>query len=248
MDLISLMEETETGGIVVGVDEASSRKALKLVQGSRTLFATAGLHPNSADEFNGIAPFAELAENPKIVAIGECGLDNYRPGDVDAAKPRQREVFFEHMHLAAQVRKPLMIHARPSKGTQDAYGDLIAFLTSAKQEYGDALTGNIHFFVGGIEEAKAFLELDFTVSYTAVLTFTHDYDEVVKYVPLTHIISETDSPYVAPASRRGKRNDPRSIPGVVEAIAGIKGVDEETVRVNILQNVERVFKIASGIL
>jgi TatD DNase family protein len=248
MDLISLMEETETGGIVVGVDEESSRKALRLVEGSPTLFATAGLHPNSAEQFAGIEPYAELAKNPKIVAIGECGLDNYRPGDVEAAKPRQREVFFEHMHLSASVRKPLMIHARPSKGTQDAYRDLIEFLTSAKREYGDALTGNIHFFVGGIEEARAFIDLDFTLSYTAVLTFTHDYDEAVRYIPLSHIISETDSPYVAPASRRGQRNDPRSIPAVVEAISRIKGASEEEVRVNILRNAERVFKLPSGIL
>jgi TatD DNase family protein len=248
LDLVSFMDEAEMGGIVVGVDEESSRKAIKLVEGSLTLFATAGLHPNSAEQFQGIEPYAELAKHPKVVAIGECGLDNYRPGDVEASKPKQREVFFEHMHLAASVRKPLMIHARPSKGTQDAYKDLIEFLTSAKHEYGDALTGNIHFFVGGIEEAKALIDLDFTLSYTAVLTFTHDYDEVVKYVPLTHLISETDSPYVAPASRRGQRNDPRSIPAVVEALARIRGEDVETVRVNILQNVERVFKLPSGIV
>lgn len=243
MALLASMEAQELGGIVVGVDVASSRKAIELVQDSKTLYASVGLHPNSAHQFGGMEEFAELAKHSKVVAIGECGLDNFRPEDVDASKPKQREVFFEHMHLAASVQKPLMIHARPAKGTQDAYTDLIDFLKSAKREYGDALTGNVHFFVGGIDEARALIELDFTLSYTAVLTFTHDYDEVVRFAPMTHLLSETDSPYVAPLANRGKRNDPLAIPAVVEALASIRGEDPETVRVNILQNVERVFNI-----
>jgi TatD DNase family protein len=244
--LMSSMEEQSIGGIVVGVDLASSQKAIELVENSKSLFASVGLHPNSADEFEGIEKYLELAKHPKVVAIGECGLDNYRPEDVDVAKPKQREVFFEHVHLAATLRKPMMIHARPAKGTQDAYGDLIEILTTAKKEYGDALTGNIHFFVGGIEEARKLIELDFTLSYTAVLTFARDYDEVVRFAPLTHLITETDSPYVAPAPNRGKRNDPRAIPAVVGAIAGIRGEDSEKVRGDILQNVHRVFKLPTG--
>lgn len=247
-ELMQEMARAGVGGIVVGVDLKSSRVAIDLVQGSETLYAAVGLHPNSAQEFDTIEPFAELANDPKVVAIGECGLDNYRPQDVDAAKPRQREVFLEHVNLAARLKKPLMIHARPAKGTQDAYRDLIEILTSAKREYGDALTGDIHFFVGGIEEARALIELDFTLSYTAVLTFARDYDEVVRFVPLSHLITETDSPYVAPPPNRGKRNDPRAIPAVVEAIAGIRGEDPEAVRVHILQNVQRVFKLPSAFL
>lgn len=237
------MDAEGIGGIVVGVDLGSTKKAIDLVQDAPTLFATAGLHPNSAQEFTGIEPFAVLAAHPKVVAIGECGLDNFRPGDVEAAKPLQREVFLAHVRLAAEVRKSLMIHARPAKGTQDAYDDLIDILTDAKREHGDALTGNVHFFVGGVAEARKLIELDFTLSYTAVLTFTHDYDEVVRFAPLSHLITETDSPYVAPAPNRGKRNDPRSIPAIVEAIAGIRNEDPEEVGVHILQNVERVFKI-----
>lgn len=246
-ELMASMEQAGVGGIVVGVDLPSSKKALELVQDSSTLFASAGLHPNSAQEFleTGIEPFTGLAADPKVVAIGECGLDNFRPEDAEAAKPLQREVFLAHVELAARTRKPLMIHARPAKGTQDAYTDLIDILASAKREHGDALTGNVHFFVGGIEEARKLIDLDFTLSYTAVLTFTHDYDEVVRFAPLSHLITETDSPYVAPAPNRGKRNDPRAIPAVVGAIAGIRNEDQEQVRVHILQNVERVFKIPS---
>lgn len=249
-EVLAGMDEASVGGIVVGVDLPSSKKAIELARDSATLFASVGLHPNSAPEFAGIGiePFAALAFDPKVVAIGECGLDNYRPGDVEAAKPLQREVFGAHVRLAATVRKPLMIHARPAKGTQDAYQDLIEILADAKREYGDALAGNIHFFVGGVEEARKLIELDFTLSYTAVLTFARDYDEVVRFAPRSHLISETDSPYVAPAPHRGKRNDPRAIPAVVAAIAGIRNEDPETVRVDILQNVERVFKIHPDLL
>ncbi len=246
VELMTSMDKKEIGGIVVGVDLDSSEKAIDLVEDSKTLFASVGLHPNSAQEFRGIEDYIELAQHPKVVAIGECGLDNYRPEDVDVAKPVQRNVFFEHVHLAASVRKPLMIHARPAKGTQDAYRDLIDILTSAKHEYGDALSGNIHFFVGGVDEARKLIELDFTLSYTAVLTFTHEYDDVVRFAPLTHLITETDSPYVAPAPNRGKRNDPRAVPAIIEAIAGIRGLDSEKVRGDILQNVERVFKVPTG--
>lgn len=246
-ELIDAMAAQAIGGIVVGVDLPSSQKAIELVQSHPTLFASVGLHPNSAAEFTGIEPFAQLAFDPKVVAIGECGLDNYRPEDALAAAPLQREMFMAHVELAAQTRKPLMIHARPAKGTQDAYQDLIEILTDAKRQYGDALTGNVHFFVGGIEEARKLIDLDFTLSYTAVLTFTHDYDDIVRFAPITHLITETDSPYVAPVPHRGKRNDPRAIPAVVDAIAGIRAEDPEKVRVNILQNVERVFKISPGI-
>lgn len=242
-ELLKSMSEASVGGIVVGVDLESSRKAIALVEGRNDLFASVGLHPNSAQHFEGIEEYRVLAAHPKVVALGECGLDNYRPEDAEAAKPKQREVFLAHVALAAELRKPLMIHARPAKGTQDAYRDLIDILKDAKREHGDALTGNIHFFVGGIEEARAFIGLDFTLSYTAVLTFARDYDDVVCFAPLTHLITETDSPYVAPAPNRGRRNDPRAIPAVVEAIAAIRGEDSEKVRGDILQNAHRVFRI-----
>jgi len=248
-EVIAGMGAASIGGIVVGVDLDSTKKAIELVQDRPSLFAFVGLHPNSAEDFlqTGFDPYIELARNSKVVAIGECGLDNYRPGDVEAAKPLQREVFLKHVELAVRTQKPLMIHSRPAKGTQDAYSDLIDILASAKREHGDALTGDIHFFVGGIEEARKLIELDFTLSYTAVLTFARDYDEVVRFAPLSHLITETDSPYVAPAPNRGKRNDPRAIPAIVDAIAGIRNEDSEVVRVNVLQNVQRVFKLSPDI-
>lgn len=239
------MAEQGIGGLIVGVDKGSSRKAVELVQGHADLYASIGLHPNDTpeEEFDRDL-FLELLKDPKVVAIGECGLDNYRPSDPESEKARQREVFEKHVQLAIESERPLMIHARPAKGTQDAYRDLVDILTSYKKEYGDKLWGDIHFFVGGIEEARQLIDLNFTLSYTAVLTFTHDYDEVVRFAPSTHLITETDSPYVAPAPNRGKRNDPRAIPLIVEAMAAIRGEDLEKIRGDILQNVHRVFKLS----
>ena len=210
------------------------------------LFASVGLHPNAVlTESFEYQAYRELARDPKVLAIGECGLDNFRPEDVEVSKPKQREVFLEHVRLAVETGKPLMIHSRPSKGTQDAYRDLIDILTSAKREYGEKLRGNIHFFVGGIEEAREFLALDFTMSYTAVLTFARDYDEVVKYIPLTHLLTETDSPYIAPAPRRGQRNDPLAVIDVVEIVASIRNENTETVKFQLLENAKRLFRFQS---
>ncbi len=242
--LAQRMEEEAFGGIVVGVDKSSSEQALALAQSHPHLWAAAGLHPNYAQEQEfDIDAFRSLAQHPKIVAIGECGLDNFRPENPSATRARQLEVFEAHVELALEVDKPLMIHARPAKGTNDAYQDLIGILRSYKQTHGDRLRGDIHFFVGGIEEARALIELNFTLSYTAVLTFTQDYDEVVRFIPLTHLLSETDSPYVAPVSRRGQRNDPFSVRDVVGALARIRGEDEEVVREAVLANAHRVFGI-----
>lgn len=92
-------------------------------------------------------------------------------------------------------------------------------------------------------EAEALIALDFTLSFTAVITFARDYDEVIRAVPLTSILSETDAPYVAPASRRGKRNDPLAVIEVVAKIADIKGEDPETVRATLLANAQHLFSL-----
>lgn len=242
--LAARMEQEQFGGIVVGVDHSSSEQAIALAESHPHLWAAAGLHPNytQEQEFTYDA-FRALARHPKVVAIGECGLDNFRPENPDATRAKQREVFETHVQLAIELDKPLMIHARPTKGTMDAYKDSIDILTSYKKEHGNKLRGDIHFFVGGIEEARALVELDFTLSYTAVLTLTHEYDEVVRFIPLAHLLSETDSPYVAPVSRRGQRNDPFSVLDVVARIAEIRGEQEESVREAVLANARRVFGI-----
>jgi TatD DNase family protein len=241
--IIARMQEENVHGLVVGVDYESSKKAVSLAQEHEHLYASVGLHPNSAhlERFEQEA-FEALAADGKVVAIGECGLDYFRPEDPEAAKQKQREVFQYHIELAAKTRKPLMIHARPGKGSMDAYEDALTMLESAKRDH-SALRGDFHFFVGDATIARRITELDFTISYTAVLTFARDYDEVVRNVPLTHLISETDAPYVAPKARRGERNDPLAVIDVAKAIAEIRGEDEEAVCEALVQNAQRLFGI-----
>jgi TatD DNase family protein len=104
------------------------------------------------------------------------------------------------------------------------------------------LRGDAHFFASDLAHAEQFIALGFTISFTAVITFARDYDEVIKAVPLENILAETDAPFVAPASRRGQRNDPLAVIDVVNQIATIRGEDPETVRTTLLSNTKRLFK------
>ncbi len=244
-ELIERMREEGVAGIVVGVDYESSVKAVELAEKHEHLFASVGLHPNrESDEWYEISKYRALAQNPKVVAIGECGLDYFRPAQLnDETKRKQKAILNDQIILAAELNKPLIIHSRPSKGTNDAYADLIQILKEAKVTHGEAVRGDVHFFVGDVVEAEHLIELGFTVSFTAVITFAHDYDAVIKALPLASILSETDAPYVAPASHRGKRNDPLAVIDVVHQIALIRSEEIETVRKALLTNALKLFQL-----
>lgn len=242
--VIKRMREEGIVGIVVGCDLETSKKTVALAEKYEHLYASIGLHPNhEADEWYETKKYRALAQSAKVVAIGECGLDYYRPTEVnDEVKKKQKNILNDQIMLAAELDKPLIIHSRPSKGAQDAYRDLIEILKKAKVEHPN-LRGDIHFFVGGVAEAQELIKLGFTVSFTAVVTFARDYDAVIQAIPLTNILSETDSPYVAPKSRRGERNDPLAVKEVVSKIAEIRGEDLETVRAALLESAKRLFAL-----
>lgn len=242
-EVITELAHKNIATIVVGVDCASSKRAVELAHQYENVFACVGQHPTDTDEAFDKKVFEELAMDSSTHAIGECGLDYFRVDNHDEARKTQMPLLEMQIALAVEAKKPLMIHARPSKSTMDAYCEIIDILKSAKREHGDALMGNIHFFVGGVEEARAFLDIGFTISYTAVLTFTHEYDEVVQYAPLHSILAETDSPYVAPPPNRGKRNTPLAVIDVVKAIARIRDEDEDLVRRATVGNTVRVFSL-----
>lgn len=236
--VLARMHDQEVGGLLVGTNRAMSEAALALADGN-TLFASIGLHPNHVkDEWMEIADYERMARDPKVVAIGECGLDYFRPEDAEAAKVEQKRVFLDHVRIAEAVGKPLMVHARPSKGTNDSYEDALAMLAEHP-----GVRANFHFFVGSPEMGKRIVALGHTCSFTAVLTFTHDYDELIRKLPLESIITETDAPYAAPLGNRGKRNEPGAVIEVVKAIARIRGEDEEAVRQAVLDNAAQVFGI-----
>ena len=242
--LIERMKTEGVAGIVVGCDLESSKKAVELAEKHEHLFASIGLHPNRVSEKRyDISYQRSLAIHPKVVAIGECGLDYFRPEVVnDEVKEKQKAILKDQITLAVELDKPLIIHSRPSKGTMDAYHDLVNVLQNTAIEHPN-VRGDIHFFVGTPEIAKQFFELGFTISFTAVITFARDYDEVIRQAPLDRILSETDSPYVPPTNRpRGSRNDPLAVIDVVAKIAEIRGEDPEIIRQALLQNAEKLFK------
>ena len=238
-EIIARMLDEGVAGVVVGTDYESSQQAVALAEKHEHLYAAVGLHPNHAgQEFFSIEKYQELVKHSKVVAIGECGLDYFHS---KIGKDVQKDIFRKHTELSVIGDKPIIIHAR-SNGTDNAYQDLIAILKETKTNHPN-LRGVIHFFAGTLEEAEEFIELDFIISFTAVITFARDYDEIIKTVPLKNILSETDSPYVAPVNRRGERNDPLAVIDVVKWIAKIRGEDLETVRKVLIANAQQLFNL-----
>jgi TatD DNase family protein len=131
-----------------------------------------------------------------------------------------------------------MLHCR------EAYDETLSILESYKKEAGEKLRGNCHFFAGNVEQAKKFLDLGFTMSFTGVITFTHDYDEVIKFLPRDSIMSETDAPFVAPVPFRGKRNEPSFVVEVVKKMAEIRGEEPLALSEAIINNSKRIFGIS----
>ena len=222
--VVARLKETSTHTIVIGTDLESSKMAVDLAEKYEGIYACIGIHPvdNSSQSFEK-EKFEELIKYPKVVAVGECGLDFFH-ADKIADYERQKKLFLDQVEFALAHDKPVMIHAR------DAYKELLEILEPIKREYGPKLRGNVHFFTSSVEIAKRFFNVGFTVSFTGVITFTRDYDEVIKSAPLHMIMSETDAPYVAPVPYRGKRNEPSYVAEVVKSIAEIRGEGEEVVR------------------
>ena len=221
--VIARMQAAGVKTITVGVDDATSRAALTLAEEHPDcLWATVGTHPadGGLDSFN-IDTLRELAAHPKAVGIGECGLDYYRlKAGEEAVKEKQKEVFRAHIAVAEEFKKPLMIHCRPTKGTDDAYEDLIGVLSTSHY----SLPTVVHFFVGSASIAERLRALGCYFTFGGVITFARDYDAAIGIIPLEKIMAETDAPFVAPVPYRGKRNEPAYVGGTVKKLAELKGV------------------------
>src|SRR6202142_3814064 len=242
--------DAEVGMNVVGTQLDTSKAAVALAEKYEHVWATIGLHPvhtaksyhdtkelgeggkefTSRGEIFDMAAYEALGANPRVIAVGECGLDYYRTEE--NTKKIQKEAFVQQIELANKLNKPLMLHIR------NAYDDALEILKAHAKVKGD-----VHFFAGDWSVAKQVLGFGFTLSFTGVLTFTHDYDEVVKNTPLNMLLSETDAPYITPVPFRGKRNEPVYVVEVVKKIAEIKNLSAEEVRQQILLNSKRVFGI-----
>lgn len=236
-EVISRMNEAKTWTITVGTDFETSKSGIELAKKHDGIFACVGLHPaDNVSEIFDAKKYAVLLKEPKVVAVGECGLDYFHLKEkTDTGKKKQREIFEKQIQLAIDHDKPLMIHSR------DAYEDTWEILASYKKQYGEKVRGDIHFFAGTIEDARKFLDIDFTLSFTGVITFARSYDDVIKFAPLEMIMSETDAPFVSPTPYRGKRNEPAYVAEVVKKIALIREDSLEEVKKALISNAFRVF-------
>lgn len=234
--VMARLAESETGTIVVGTDYETSKWAVDIANEHANVWACIGVHPvdNPKVTFEK-EKFEELMSHPKVVAIGECGLDFFHSKKEDDFE-RQKKMFLEHIDFALKHDKPVMIHSR------SAYPELLDILEPLKREHGNKLRGGVHFFAGTLEEAKRFWAIGFTTSFTGVITFARNYDEVIKNAPIEMLMSETDAPFVAPAPYRGKRNEPSYVQEVVKKIAEIRGEDLETVQKALISNAFRMFR------
>ena len=216
-------------------DMASNTEAVALASVFPEIYATVGMHPHDAKDVGAdeLEKLRELTSHPKVVAVGETGLDYYyshSPHDV------QRRVFSRFIHMARETDLPIVVHER------DAAQDSTKLL---RAEGGGSLRGVIHCFTGDYEAACAYLDLGFYLSFTGIITFKNAeaLREVVRKVPLEHMLVETDSPFLTPVPHRGKRNEPAFVRFVAETIATLKRLPFEKVADVTSENVYALFGI-----
>lgn len=231
------MQERKVGGIVVGTDFETSKAAVTLAKQHDFLWASVGLHPNDnkEEEFD-ISNYEELALDPKVVAIGECGLDYFRSGGTEEEKATQKERFEKQIELAVKVRKPLIIHCR------NAHEDMLLVLSAYSHELA-GIQVVIHFFTGTAELAQKYLDLGCYLSFPGPITYTDMYDDSIRITPLNKILAETDAPFAAPVPHRGKRNEPSFVEHVVAKIARLKNLSDKEAADSIVKNAITVFSL-----
>ena len=203
--------------ICVGVDLPSSKKSIKLAETYDSVYATVGFHPHESKETekNYLNEIKILLKHPKVVALGEIGLDFYYN---HSDKKIQLKVYEEQLELAKSMKKPAIIHNRM------ADNDIYNILKSTKSS-----NAVIHCFTGNYNYAKKILDLGIYLSFTGIITFAKELENTVKKVPLDRIMIETDAPYLAPVPNRGKRNEPSMVKYIAEKISNIKKIPIEEV-------------------
>ena len=209
---------------------------LALAEKHPQLYATVGVHPDYPDCTEPtVESLIRLADHPKILGIGETGLDYFRvKGDPQIELEWQRERFRIHIRAARHTRKPLIIHTRAAK---------LDTLRLMKEEGAEQASGVLHCFTEDWETASAALDMGFYISFSGILTFKNasDLREVAKKVPLDRLLIETDSPYLAPVPKRGKTNEPGFVRHVGEFLATLRGQSAERIAEQTTNNFYRLF-------
>ncbi|MEK3800860.1 TatD family hydrolase [Peribacillus sp. FSL H8-0477] len=238
-DIEEVIKRAQEAGVsnmvVVGFDRATIMRAMELIEKYDFIYASIGWHPVDAIDMldEDLAWIEELSSHPKVVAIGEMGLDYHwdkSPRDI------QKEVFRKQIRLAKKVNLPIVIHNR------EATADIVDIL---KEEHAEAVGGIMHCYSGSPEVAKECLDMNFYISLGGPVTFKNAKKpkEVAVEVPLDKLLIETDCPYLAPHPYRGKRNEPAYVKLVAEQIAELKGLTFEEVAVATNQNARKLFGI-----
>ncbi|MDR1136911.1 MAG: TatD family hydrolase [Synergistaceae bacterium] len=229
--------------MLVACDEPGGAAAVLLSERYKErgveLMASVGIHPHeAASAAKGLPDGLQSASrSEKVSAIGETGLDYYYD---NSPRELQRRVFEIQLELASAVKKPIIIHLRDSKERRagDAYGEAMSIM----KDYPD-LNGVIHCFSGNIDDARSALDMGFYISFAGPITYPKatELREAAVYIPMDRILCETDSPYLAPQSKRGKRNEPAFVRDVYAKIAEIRGISLEKLAKAVWRNGENLF-------
>lgn len=246
-DLPQVIERARSAGVErivsIATDLVAARQTLEVSQRFSGVYAAVGLHPGEVPKVSlcDMKELAALASEPKIVAIGETGLDYYRDAkDNPALRQQQKDLLWAQLGLAKERHLPVIIHNR------SADADLLEILRA--HEPGFRPWGVMHCFSGDEKFAFDCIEIGLLISYTGILTFKNAavLRDLAKVVSLDHVMLETDAPYLAPVPHRGKRNEPAYVPLIAEVLAQVKGVPVGEVTRATTGNAQRLFQFGAG--
>jgi TatD DNase family protein len=240
----AVVQRARAAGVVQIVTVASSlssaRACVALAERHAELFATAGIHPHDAAAAQpaDLPAIEELAAHPRVVAIGETGLDYHYDF---SPRPRQRESFARCAELARRCGRPLVIHIR------EAHADAVAVL---REVYGPSgpVAGVVHCFSGTMPEARVYIELGLHLSFSGIVTFpkAREIQDVASWAPAERILVETDAPYLAPAPHRGRRNEPAYVVHTARFVAELRGLPADDLAELAANNTRRLFRMPAA--
>jgi TatD DNase family protein len=247
-DRQAVIERARAAGVTtivtVGTDLASSHRAVELAREYKAVYASVGMHPHDAKKLDGatLAQLRELAQKPKVVAVGEIGLDYYRnlsPRDA------QRRAFQAQLAWAARLGKPVIIHDRDAH--DEVLEALISWAAGLENSTLAGRLGVLHTFSGDLEMAKQAIDLGFYISISGPVTYRNarQLPDIVRALPLDRLLVETDCPFLAPEPHRGKRNEPAYTRLVAERIAELKGVSFDDLARATTDNAQRLFELVN---
>lgn len=228
-------EKRVTRIVNIGFDVAGSLKGVELAEKYQGLYATVGIHPHNASALNEktLELLRELSSNPKVVAIGEIGLDYYRNL---SPKEVQKQAFETQLALAQELKLPVVIHDR------EAHNDILQTLLRFKGK----IKGVMHCFSGSKEMAQQCIDFGFLISFAGTVTYpkAHGLHEIAEWIDLKNMLLETDCPWLAPQDVRGKRNEPSFLPMIAQKIANLKRISVDDLAETTTRNAEEILNLS----